>query len=81
MVLDQRHTEIARMVTRVGLESLDDNVLVGALLEIQGTAATHPEQKEVWRKSGEMFLKKFSLKTPPNDQVYWAETQSFGPSD
>ena len=55
-LLEQRHQEIAGLVSRVGLQNIDNKTLVGGFLHLAHHLRTTPSQKEAWHQAGQTFL-------------------------
>ncbi|MEY3238040.1 MAG: hypothetical protein RI883_2141 [Bacteroidota bacterium] len=53
-----RNSEIAAIITRLDLSSIDDEVLTGGLLHLKELLQTSDKQQEEWRASGRKFLRR-----------------------
>ncbi len=57
-LLEQRNQEIAQLISRIDLASIDNKTLMGGFLHLSHTLNTDPSKKEEWRIAGEKFLRK-----------------------
>lgn len=56
-LVDQRTSEIAHLISRVGLNSVEDKTLLGGFLHMVTVLSTPSPQQEAWRVAGQKFLR------------------------
>lgn len=57
-LIQKRNSEVAELVLKVGLHTIDNKTLVGGLLHVLNVINTNPSQKEAWHDAGQKFLKR-----------------------
>ena len=55
-LLEKRHQEIAALIAKTDLAAIDDEILMGAFLDISQKMITDKKGQEAWQKAGEKFL-------------------------
>ena len=56
-LIKKRNTEIAELISRVGLHVIENKTLVGGLLHILEVTNANSPQKEAWQEAGARFLR------------------------
>lgn len=62
-----RNNEIAKLITRINLNNIEDEILVGSLLYIKDQFSTNYKLKEEWLEAGRKFLKRKSRISSPKE--------------
>lgn len=57
-LIEKRHGEIATLIAKTDLPTLDNKTLMGGLLNLKEQLAANSTQQEAWREAGEKFLRK-----------------------
>lgn len=66
---EKQEREFTKLITKMGLSSLEKEILVGALLHIKQKCEKDINQKEAWKAAGKTFLaKKQSPTSKPKDE-------------
>jgi hypothetical protein len=61
-LLEKRRTEIGKLAEKLGLFEADDDLLAGALLELEAAFAAKDLRLEEWRSHGAAFRKRTNAK-------------------
>ena len=71
---EKQEREFTKIITKMGLASMDKDLLIGALLHIKQKCEKDMSQKEAWRTAGKTFLaqKKSSPTKLKNEKVQHA---------
>ena len=63
-IQEKRSAEIVKLISRIGLDEIDDSVLAGALLFLRDKLSEDAKMKEEWLAAGMKFLRrKSTIKT------------------
>lgn len=62
---EQRNNDIVKLITKINLNNIEDEILIGALLYTKEQSSTNSKIKEEWLEAGRKFLKRKSRSTAP----------------